>query len=74
MSNQADPRRGRSRAQDQIAELLGPLDGAHIPGGCDLCDAYQTAAPAAAGVWTITVHHDDWCAEHGARNTAEGDR
>jgi hypothetical protein len=41
--------------------LLGPLDGARIPGGCDQCEAYQTAEPMRAGVWTITVHHDDWC-------------
>lgn len=44
-----------------LADVLGPLDGARIPGGCDHCDAYQTVAPFAAGVWTITVHHDDWC-------------
>lgn len=54
-------RRRRSSAQDDIARILGPLDGARIPGGCDHCDAYQTTAPVARGVWTITVHHDDWC-------------
>jgi hypothetical protein len=47
--------------QDDLARTLGPLDGARIPGGCEVCDAYQTVAPAVAGVWTITVHHDDWC-------------
>ena len=41
--------------------MLGPLDGAQIPGGCDHCDAYQTVAPIEAGVWTMTVHHDDDC-------------
>lgn len=44
-----------------LVDLLGPLDGARIPGGCDQCNAYQTATAVAAGVWTITVHHDDWC-------------
>lgn len=45
----------------QLADLLGPLDGARIPGGCEDCDAYQTARPLAAGVWQVTVHHDDTC-------------
>lgn len=45
----------------QLTDLLGPLDGKHIPGGCDQCDAYQTATAIAVGVWNITVHHDDWC-------------
>lgn len=50
-----------SPAQTAMARALGPLDGARIAGGCDSCDAYQTARPASAGVWRITVHHDDWC-------------
>jgi hypothetical protein len=53
--------RRRSPAQDALGDLLGPLDGARIPGGCDHCDAYQTAAPSSAGVWVLTVHHDDNC-------------
>lgn len=44
-----------------MARILGPLDGARIYGGCAHCDAYQTVHPASAGVWKITVHHDDWC-------------
>jgi hypothetical protein len=44
-----------------LTDLLGPLDGARIPGGCHHCDAYQTTHPVEAGVWSITVHHDDWC-------------
>jgi hypothetical protein len=51
----------RSPAQDRLADLLGPLDGAQIPGGCDDCDAYQTVGPVTAGVWGLTVHHDDDC-------------
>lgn len=50
-----------SPAQAQLAELFGPLDGARIPGGCDDCDAYQIVEPASPGVWSIGVHHDDWC-------------
>lgn len=41
--------------------MLGPLDGARIPGGCDHCDAYQKVEPTMRGVWQITVRHDDWC-------------
>lgn len=47
--------------QDAIRDVLGPVDGAQIPGGCEFCEAYQTAEPAAAGVWVLTVHHDDGC-------------
>jgi hypothetical protein len=50
-----------SPQQTAVARALGPLDGARLPGGCDRCDAYQTVTPATAGVWAITVHHDDWC-------------
>lgn len=48
-------------AADMIRGLLGPLDGAKIPGGCDQCDAYQTTALVDASVWEITVHHDPGC-------------
>jgi hypothetical protein len=44
-----------------FTDVLGPLDGGRIPGGCQHCDAYQVARPLSAGVWNITVHHDDWC-------------
>lgn len=50
-----------------VARMLGPLEGARIPGGCDHCDAYQTVVPLEAGVWSLNTHHDDWCpflAEH----------
>jgi len=50
-----------SDAQRRMQELLGPLDGAQIPGGCDTCDAYQTIEPMSAGIWTVTVVHDDDC-------------
>jgi hypothetical protein len=50
-----------SPVQAELAAVLGPLDGARIPGGCEDCDAYQVVEPVAAGVWNILVHHDDWC-------------
>lgn len=50
----------RRRRTDPLVNILGPLDGARIPGGCDQCDAYQTTR-VEDGVWHITVHHDDWC-------------
>ena len=46
---------------DPLVNLLGPLDGQRIPGGCVHCDAYQTVRPISAGIWDITVHHDRWC-------------
>jgi len=45
----------------QLTDLLGPLDGARIPGGCDHCNAYQTTTPVAAGIWQLGIFHDDWC-------------
>ena len=45
----------------QLTDILGRLDGAQVPGGCDECDAYQTTAPVSPGVWTVTVHHDQDC-------------
>lgn len=50
-----------SESQARIARQLGPLDGKRIPGGCDTCDAYQTIDAVEAGVWKISVHHDEWC-------------
>lgn len=44
-----------------LLDLLGPLDGAQVPGGCDRCSAYQTIRSVSAGVWVCTVHHDDDC-------------
>jgi hypothetical protein len=53
---------GNSRTfRRQLVDMLAPLDGRQIPGGCDTCDAYQTVRPLTAGVWNITVHHDDEC-------------
>jgi hypothetical protein len=51
----------RRSGPDVLREVLGPLDGARIPGGCGVCDAWQTVRPIEAGVWVITVHHDDSC-------------
>lgn len=38
------------------------IDGQRIPGGCDQCHAYQLIAPIEAGVWRLTVYHDEPCA------------
>lgn len=61
MSNGRSARSRLSPAQTAVAQLLGPLDGARIPGGCEQCDAYQTVEPAGPGIWINTVHHDSWC-------------
>lgn len=45
----------------RLADLVGPLAGTRIPGGCYRCDAYQTVGPVELGVWSLTVHHDDGC-------------
>ena len=38
-----------------LVDILGPLDGARILGGCDYCDAYQEVEPVRAGVWIIHI-------------------
>jgi hypothetical protein len=60
-----------SRAQASAQALLGPLDGARIPGGCHDCNAYQVVRPESAGVWRIEVHHDDWCPFLAAREATK---
>lgn len=67
----------------RLAEILGPLDGAELPGGCDQCDAYQSVA-VRAGVWHVTVSHDADCpfwfsvercaCDHGRGEHARGGR
>ena len=47
--------------ESALVDILGPLDGARIRGGCDDCDAYQEVEPVRVGVWIIHIHHDDWC-------------
>jgi hypothetical protein len=44
-----------------IRQLNASLDGAEIPGGCDRCDAYQTADVDTHGIRRIRVHHGTWC-------------
>ena len=44
-------------------DLLSSIGDSHIPGGCDLCDAYQTLEQAERGMHLLTIHHDDWCPE-----------
>jgi hypothetical protein len=44
-----------------LDDILSSLCGGRIPGGCDHCDAYQTNEQVDAGIWRLTVHHDDWC-------------
>lgn len=56
-----DEPRKLTTAQADVARMLGPLEGARVPGGCDYCDAHQTVEPVAAGVWMFNVHHDEWC-------------
>jgi hypothetical protein len=59
-----------SPAQTRVANILGPLDGAYLPGGCKSCNAYQAVQPLRAGVWRVAVYHDDDCpvlAAHEAR-------
>jgi hypothetical protein len=44
-----------------LDDILGQLGGDRIPGGCDLCDAFQTVEQVEPGIHALTVHHDDRC-------------
>lgn len=48
---------------DPIHEMLAKAaaKGDRIRGGCESCDAYQTLDEVEVGVWSLIVHHDDWC-------------
>ena len=71
MSNGRPFRRQLTPTEDAVAQVLGSLEGAEIPGGCDHCSAFQTASPVEAGVWRVTVHHDDTCSWWVARQRGE---
>jgi hypothetical protein len=58
MSNR---RKATGAGRNWLNQALAPLDGAHIPGGCDDCDAYQVPQIIDQGIARIAIHHDDWC-------------
>ena len=58
-SPQESPQHGHH--ESPLVNVLGPLDGARVPGGCGLCDASQTVRAQGSGVWVIDVFHDDGC-------------
>ena len=45
----------------ELADALGPLDGARIPGGCDHCAARTTVTRTPTGRLVITTEHDTTC-------------
>ena len=55
---------------DPLVNVLGPLDGAALRGGCDHCDAYQSVSVMSAGVYRIDVLHDAGCPLIGKRDEA----
>lgn len=44
-----------------LDDLATVFAGQRIPGGCPDCDAYQTFAQEAQGVYAVRVHHDTTC-------------
>jgi hypothetical protein len=53
---------------NDIDAVLSQLVGRETPGGCGTCDAYQTVREWKPGIWSLTVHHDDYCPEWRARD------
>jgi hypothetical protein len=65
--------RRRLRPTNPASMLIRAHDGAHIPGGCDHCNAYQVVH---ADYWgrdlhRLAIHHDDWCPWFTARKAVE---
>jgi hypothetical protein len=52
-----------TRPTHPVTELLAPIDGQRIPGGCDHCNAYQvlTLHKWGPNAHAMTTHHDGWC-------------
>jgi len=63
-------RAGRRAAGGDRFRALDALAGRRIPGGCDDCDAYQEMTTDGAGVYVLTVFHDDTCPWLNARTEA----
>jgi len=61
VSNHAGRPRPRRDPRSAIADVLGPLDGGRIEGGCAECDAHQSPRRVAHGVWELAIYHDDGC-------------
>ena len=50
--------------------MLDALPNRPIPGGCDDCDAVQRLTTDGAGIYVLTVFHDDTCPWLNARTEA----
>ena len=59
---------------DWLTDLLSPVAGRRIAGGCEDCDAWQTAHRDAIGMWHLTVHHDDTCPTYRVIQQQRGSR
>ena len=44
-----------------VKELITPLIGARVAGGCDACDAYQVVEQVEEGIYAFGIFHDDNC-------------
>lgn len=42
-------------------ELFEPTEDRPIPGGCEVCDAFQVMERLGDGMWVMHVAHDEWC-------------
>jgi hypothetical protein len=51
------------RSGNPVTRYMQQFVGQQVPGGCELCDAYQTVEQDAEyeDFWMVHVHHDDWC-------------
>ena len=63
---------GQWCGMSDVEDLFDQVEDEPIPGGCNRCDAYQVLTPDPdpnhAGIYYLTVRHDDWCPFLRARN------
>ena len=52
---------GKDRIRQSLDDLVTQTDDQPIEGGCDRCNAYSTVEAISPGVYSMAVHHDDWC-------------
>jgi hypothetical protein len=45
-----------------IEDFFSQFQGEPIPGGCDMCTAYQSIEEVVPGVHSLTIAHDPECA------------
>jgi hypothetical protein len=58
----------RRSVRRSLDDLVEQTEDQPLEGGCDRCDVYSTVEAISPGIYSMSVHHDDWCPFLRARN------